>query len=141
MPAPTSRRIRATRSRFPPASAIPIPAMAPGDTRSTGATARRARAARRVRPRRSPPPTRSEEHTSELQSPCNLVCRLLLEKKTDGVLVDREENESVASEAFEDLWQQTQGLDRHRNSIHGGRPRVSKYRALRQTYAVDISRI
>src|SRR5256885_7323847 len=28
----------------------------------------------RVRPR-------SEEHTSELQSPCNLVCRLLLEKK------------------------------------------------------------
>src|SRR5256885_11970183 len=28
---------------------------------------------------RSPP--RSEEHTSELQSPCNLVCRLLLEKK------------------------------------------------------------
>src|SRR2546426_9291454 len=31
-------------------------------------------AARRPRPR-------SEEHTSELQSPCNLVCRLLLEKK------------------------------------------------------------
>src|SRR5256885_2736020 len=27
------------------------------------------------------PPPRSEEHTSELQSPCNLVCRLLLEKK------------------------------------------------------------
>src|SRR5256885_9015319 len=26
---------------------------------------------------------RSEEHTSELQSPCNLVCRLLLEKKKD----------------------------------------------------------
>src|SRR2546426_6404126 len=33
---------------------------------------RQRRAARRVR---------SEEHTSELQSPCNLVCRLLLEKK------------------------------------------------------------
>src|SRR2546426_2647268 len=31
---------------------------------------------RRVRGRE-----RSEEHTSELQSPCNLVCRLLLEKK------------------------------------------------------------
>src|SRR2546426_1644201 len=30
-----------------------------------------------VRPHRG----RSEEHTSELQSPCNLVCRLLLEKK------------------------------------------------------------
>src|SRR2546426_8964228 len=27
------------------------------------------------------PAERSEEHTSELQSPCNLVCRLLLEKK------------------------------------------------------------
>src|SRR3989454_4111680 len=27
------------------------------------------------------PVHRSEEHTSELQSPCNLVCRLLLEKK------------------------------------------------------------
>src|SRR5688500_19311513 len=29
---------------------------------------------------------RSEEHTSELQSPCNLVCRLLLEKKKKGTL-------------------------------------------------------
>src|SRR3989454_3085726 len=28
-----------------------------------------------------PAARRSEEHTSELQSPCNLVCRLLLEKK------------------------------------------------------------
>src|SRR2546426_3288306 len=42
-----------------------------------------------VRPARGRPvrvltcalPIRSEEHTSELQSPCNLVCRLLLEKK------------------------------------------------------------
>src|SRR5256885_5140468 len=37
-------------------------------------------------PARAPDPVRdgggrSEEHTSELQSPCNLVCRLLLEKK------------------------------------------------------------
>src|SRR2546426_6319652 len=31
--------------------------------------------------RRARPVERSEEHTSELQSPCNLVCRLLLEKK------------------------------------------------------------
>src|SRR2546426_8293562 len=29
---------------------------------------------------------RSEEHTSELQSPCNLVCRLLLEKKKTTAL-------------------------------------------------------
>src|SRR6266446_4592603 len=32
-------------------------------------------------PREPSERTRSEEHTSELQSPCNLVCRLLLEKK------------------------------------------------------------
>src|SRR5256885_2972238 len=30
-------------------------------------------------------PPRSEEHTSELQSPCNLVCRLLLEKKKNQI--------------------------------------------------------
>src|SRR2546426_8769563 len=43
---------------------------------STGT--RCARGARAGGPRGS---ARSEEHTSELQSPCNLVCRLLLEKK------------------------------------------------------------
>src|SRR5256885_8249051 len=31
---------------------------------------------------------RSEEHTSELQSPCNLVCRLLLEKKNEKAFAD-----------------------------------------------------
>src|SRR2546426_12782233 len=30
---------------------------------------------------------RSEEHTSELQSPCNLVCRLLLEKKKKRIKI------------------------------------------------------
>src|SRR5256885_10915492 len=44
-------------------------------------------------PSRVPSAHRSEEHTSELQSPCNLVCRLLLEKKkktkrTDESVVD-----------------------------------------------------
>src|SRR6266850_4365696 len=43
--------------------------LAHGDLREFHAEARRVLA------------TRSEEHTSELQSPCNLVCRLLLEKK------------------------------------------------------------
>src|SRR2546426_1921080 len=33
-------------------------------------------------------PCRSEEHTSELQSPCNLVCRLLLEKKKKIKIVE-----------------------------------------------------
>src|SRR5256885_1448929 len=37
-------------------------------------------------------PERSEEHTSELQSPCNLVCRLLLEKKKNKIL-SRKTNE------------------------------------------------
>src|SRR5256885_10392188 len=31
---------------------------------------------------------RSEEHTSELQSPCNLVCRLLLEKKKKKKIIE-----------------------------------------------------
>src|SRR5256885_13258396 len=35
------------------------------------------------------PSIRSEEHTSELQSPCNLVCRLLLEKKKTSAFVCR----------------------------------------------------
>src|SRR5256885_13091224 len=41
---------------------------------------------------------RSEEHTSELQSPCNLVCRLLLEKKKNARLpttTNRAESYSV----------------------------------------------
>src|SRR3989454_8918923 len=45
-----------------------------------GAAAMRAAGLGPCRPRRGYK-LRSEEHTSELQSPCNLVCRLLLEKK------------------------------------------------------------
>src|SRR2546426_4240126 len=41
--------------------------------------------ARRSAPLSSRRAPRSEEHTSELQSPCNLVCRLLLEKKKNTV--------------------------------------------------------
>src|SRR5256885_12721749 len=48
------------------------------DRTATPASAARAWPASRVAP---PLRHRSEEHTSELQSPCNLVCRLLLEKK------------------------------------------------------------
>src|SRR3954462_7091365 len=39
---------------------------------------------------------RSEEHTSELQSHDNLVCRLLLEKKKEGIQVRRAERAGVA---------------------------------------------
>src|SRR5205807_10641084 len=42
---------------------------------------RTTRSAARAVPEPEPERCRSEEHTSELQSPCNLVCRLLLEKK------------------------------------------------------------
>src|SRR5260370_2636314 len=40
-------------------------------------------------PARSAPSARSEEHTSELQSHLNLVCRLLLEKKKNQIIDDR----------------------------------------------------
>src|SRR5256885_7286269 len=41
----------------------------------------------RVRSRKGGRSPRSEEHTSELQSPCNLVCRLLLEKKKSKLVI------------------------------------------------------
>src|SRR5256885_12621021 len=43
---------------------------------------------RGLEPAGDPHHSRSEEHTSELQSPCNLVCRLLLEKKKRPLHVD-----------------------------------------------------
>src|SRR2546426_7025203 len=59
-------RIRAKRVRYASEAADPV----------VGKSARRlARAVAEIQG------VRSEEHTSELQSPCNLVCRLLLEKK------------------------------------------------------------
>src|SRR5256885_13124088 len=39
---------------------------------------------RKLKPISTPTAPRSEEYTSELQSPCNLVCRLLLEKKNQN---------------------------------------------------------
>src|SRR5256885_5540333 len=67
--------------------ALPILFVDDGSTDATAATLERLRtgAPDRVRVLRLPRNVgkgRSEEHTSELQSPCNLVCRLLLEKKT-----------------------------------------------------------
>src|SRR2546426_1232102 len=41
---------------------------------------------------------RSEEHTSELQSPCNLVCRLLLEKKKKTITRPNSANKYTMSE-------------------------------------------
>src|ERR1022692_842161 len=46
-------------------------------------------------------PIRSEEHTSELQSPCNLVCRLLLEKKKEkGAAISRRGARTLARRAI-----------------------------------------
>src|ERR1039457_6257910 len=42
---------------------------------------------------------RSEEHTSELQSPCNLVCRLLLEKKKNNMAKEKEGKEKSNKKA------------------------------------------
>src|SRR2546426_8679697 len=41
---------------------------------------------------------RSEEHTSELQSPCNLVCRLLLEKKKSLYIANQKRAAFIARE-------------------------------------------
>src|SRR5256885_12802415 len=43
-----------------------------------------------------PAEMRSEEHTSELQSPCNLVCRLLLEKKRSGQALNRQKAKRIS---------------------------------------------
>src|SRR5256885_12183186 len=40
---------------------------------------------------------RSEEHTSELQSPCNLVCRLLLEKKKNHTYSSKDDGRARSS--------------------------------------------
>src|SRR2546426_4693178 len=48
----------------------------------------------------SDPRARSEEHTSELQSPCNLVCRLLLEKKkkkTEKYVIISDESDLIVT--------------------------------------------
>src|SRR5256885_6865364 len=66
------------------------PAVAPDMSMAIRRGAARAGTSRRGSVRGYRSCARSEEHTSELQSPCNLVCRLLLEKKKrttdDGLL-------------------------------------------------------
>src|SRR5256885_8087308 len=61
--------------------ALPISLELAGDCRVAVDQPAREAAARRVEHPHAHVGRRSEEHTSELQSPCNLVCRLLLEKK------------------------------------------------------------
>src|SRR2546426_5342349 len=58
---------------------------------------------------------RSEEHTSELQSPCNLVCRLLLEKKKK--LEEDPENIKIHSKKLINLQSRTYITHTNRTSI------------------------
>src|SRR5438552_12429819 len=52
----------------------------------------------------APSPRRSEEHTSELQSPDHLVCRLLLEKKKKNNVVDLPNHYPRASQDLFDMY-------------------------------------
>src|SRR2546430_11857822 len=61
--------------------ALPISSWPRGSVPSPGSSVSLASCGRTPRSARKTPSTRSEEHTSELQSQSNLVCRLLLEKK------------------------------------------------------------
>src|SRR3989454_4637797 len=72
------------RSRARASDAIQGQGTAPGERAGGTPELSRAPGGRRTAVRSNPRAggrRRSEEHTSELQSPCNLVCRLLLEKK------------------------------------------------------------
>src|SRR3989454_5866931 len=50
-----------------------------------------------------PDGVRSEEHTSELQSPCNLVCRLLLEKKKKKQKTTQTNGDVIRNTCLRDL--------------------------------------
>src|SRR5437879_9562482 len=52
-------------------------------------------------------PARSEEHTSELQSPMYLVCRLLLEKKKNTVAEARKTKQTNADKAYRKFQQKS----------------------------------
>src|SRR5256885_9535925 len=71
---------------FPYTTLFRSPYPFPGSTGDSSHDPRRPHLQARPAPGRTHPRHwRSEEHTSELQSPCNLVCRLLLEKKTKSI--------------------------------------------------------
>src|SRR2546426_6912708 len=73
---PSTRTTSAVKSKRPWNRLDPTPYMSTGTSCSSNC-----RIFSTVKPPETTIFTRSEEHTSELQSPCNLVCRLLLEKK------------------------------------------------------------
>src|SRR5205807_4377798 len=60
---------------------------------------------------------RSEEHTSELQSPCNLVCRLLLEKKKNQYPLPQKSLYLNPMRAFPPHTALTESLSSHPSSL------------------------
>src|SRR2546426_7831338 len=75
-----------SRDGVPPCRGLVIRWLASGCRRETARGAPSSPGSSRVAPQCGSD-VRSEEHTSELQSPCNLVCRLLLEKKKKATKV------------------------------------------------------
>src|SRR5205085_7488442 len=69
------------RARLLPRAPVPARAGPSASTHRSHSRAHRDCARAPAAPARNPPAPRSEEHTSELQSQSNFVCRLLLEKK------------------------------------------------------------
>src|SRR5947208_7416925 len=111
---PTASRLRFSLLLRRP----PSPTLFPYTTlfRSSGSCGCRSRQPGPTRERRnhSAVPGRSEEHTSELQSPDHLVCRLLLEKKnTERTPGEKErQNEQVLFQVEKDLTYATGSLER-----------------------------
>src|SRR2546430_4879373 len=73
------------------------------DATDPRAPGRRAWTGARARLRRHPRAARSEEHTSELQSQSNLVCRLLLEKKKKRNTGKDVQSENLTLEMISDI--------------------------------------
>src|SRR5437762_2090441 len=129
--------------------------------RSASRTSRSRLTSKRCSPRRRS--GRSEEHTSELQSPMYLVCRLLLEKKTQGAephparAIDQDRAQMVAGQPVgfaherRELALRRQELDEPRvtrctphavalgqHRGEGNRSYVGKARAPREIYTLSL---
>src|SRR2546430_6512093 len=96
----------------------------------TSVHARNAKLRSCIRPRS----TRSEEHTSELQSQSNLVCRLLLEKKKQNfallAIMRATPCSCMMSRRFTPITSDTLPAVDYANTSHGRSPTVSGYVAL-----------
>src|SRR2546427_3303898 len=95
-PSPTSSifRCRASPAPAPARRSARAGGYVSADRGSPGCAEWPRRSLRSAGVRRRPPPQRSEEHTSELQSQSNLVCRLLLEKKKKKTYQQECENDT-----------------------------------------------